>query len=330
MKKSLRAFGYFRPEAGLLALVLGLIAAGAVAGLLKPWPLSLLVDCVFGTSAVPGWLAGLPGGGENAALIKWLAVLVLVLHLVQGGISALYTYLSIQIGLRGLNRVRNELFEKLMRLSLRFYHGAQMGDVIYRASWDTYAFQTCFQQGWITLGTSLISLLMMLVVMARLNARLTLVALGVVPLLLLAIRHFGRQMTQLSGAAQRADSLVTSTVQQDIAALQIIQSYTREARETDRYRARSAAARTSRFAQHRAEVLYALAIASIFATGTAGIAWTGAGEVLRGHLTLGELLVFVAYLAQIYEPLNQLSHVGATLSAAGAGMSRVFELPERV
>jgi len=333
MKNFWRAFRYFRAEAPLLAVVLGLIVLGAVLSVLKPWPLSLIVDCVFGTRATPAWLQALPAAVGKPALIGWLAGLVLFFHFGQGAVAALYNYFSIKTGLRGLTRVRNEVFQKLLGLSLQFHHGAPSGDVIYRASWDTYAFQTYFQQGWITFLTALVSLLMMVGVMARLNLRLTLIALGTVPFLLLVIQRFGSRMSARGKLAQQADSRVTSLVQENITALQVIQSYTGEPGEIRRFEAQTRVAERTRLAQHGAEVLYGLAITAVFASGTAAIVWQGAEEVVRGSLTVGQLLIFTAYLAQLYEPLNQLSHVGATLSSAAAGMSRVFELldaPEEI
>jgi ATP-binding cassette subfamily B protein/subfamily B ATP-binding cassette protein MsbA len=79
-------------------------------------------------------------------------------------------------------------------------------------------------------------------------------------------------------------------------------------------------------AQHGWEVFYSLVIAAGFAVMTAGLTWVGARQVLAGKLTIGEVLVFLGYLTQLYEPLNQLSHVGATVSDASAGARRVFEL----
>jgi ATP-binding cassette subfamily B protein/subfamily B ATP-binding cassette protein MsbA len=333
MKNTLRAWRYFRPDAALLAAVAGLILAGAGLGALKPWPLSLVVDCALGSRPVPGWLASLPGATGRTGLVPWLAGLVLACHFGQALVVAVSSYLSIKVGLRGLSRARNEVFEKLMRLSLRFYQNSRAGDLIHRAAWDTFSFQTCFQQGWITFLTATLSLAMMLVVMARLNGRLTLASLAVVPCVAAIIQQFTRRMGARGRLAQQADSRVTSTVQQDLAAIQIIQGYTRETAEIGRFHEQTGAARQSRLAQHGFEVLYGLAIATVFAAGAAGIVWLGAGEVARGRLTAGELLVFVAYLAQLYEPLNQLSNLGSTLSGAGAGMARVFELldsPEEI
>src|SRR6185436_9436444 len=64
----------------------------------------------------------------------------------------------------------------------------------------------------------------------------------------------------------------------------------------------------------------------ILGLSTAAVTWFGARQVLSGALTLGELLIFLAYLAQMFEPLNQLSQVGATLSTAGVSIRRVYEI----
>ena len=334
MKTLLRALQFFRPEAPRLAAVFGLMLASAAAGLLKPWPLAWIVDHVLGGRPWPLWLASLGfADADKASALGLLAVAIVGLHFGQAAIASAYTYLSIKVGLRGLTRVRNEVFGWLLRLSLRFHQGASAGDVIQRAAWDTYAFQTLFQQGLIAFTSALISLLLMIAVMARLNGPLTLVALGTVPLLLLTMRFFSGRMGERSQAAQQADSRVTSLVQQGIAALPLTQSYTREAHEAGRFHAQTVVAQELRLAQHGWEVWYLLAIAAVFGLGTAGISWLGAHEVLAGRLSVGQLLIFLAYLSQLYDPLNQLSHVGSTITGAGAGARRVFEIldtPEEV
>jgi ABC-type multidrug transport system fused ATPase/permease subunit len=72
-------------------------------------------------------------------------------------------------------------------------------------------------------------------------------------------------------------------------------------------------------------VIYLAAVAAILSAGTAGLVALGSREVSSGQLTLGQLLVFLAYLAQLYEPLNQLSHLGGTISTAQASAQRVLE-----
>lgn len=331
MSTLLRALQFFRPERARIAGVLALMLAGIGANLLKPWPMAMLVDSVLGSKALPTALES--WSGDKAGLIALLAGATVLLHLLQGGLNATQNFLAISVGLRGLRRVRNEVFGWLQRLSLRFHQGRNTGDLIHRAAWDTFSFQTLFQQGMMTSASAALSFGLMVIVMAQLNGRLTLIALATVPLLLLVIRTFGKRMTEQGASAQQADSQVTSLVQQNIAALPLVQSYTREDHEAAHFSTHTEQAQERRLAQHGWEVAYWFAITAVFGGGTAGILWLGANEVLRGTATLGELLIFLTYLGQFYEPLNQLSHVGATVSNASVGAKRVFEIldtPEEV
>lgn len=326
MKHLLRALQYFRPDALRIAIVFGLLLLSAGANLLKPWPLALIIDSVIGEKPLPHWLRQWDGDSAKALLVMIFSAAIFLLHIGHGFLSATQNYLAIQVGLRGLRRVRDEVYACLQHLSVRFHQSAKTGDLIYRASWDTYSFQTLFQQGMITFGTALVSLLLMVLIMWRLNAALTLVALATVPLLLLAMTIFGRQMRERTVAAQQADSQVASLVQQSIAALPLIQSYTREDVEQSQFTRQTATAQAKRLSQHGSELLYWLAISMVFALGTAAIVWFGSQQVFQNKLTVGQLLIFLAYLAQLYEPLNQLSHVGATVATASAGARRVFEI----
>jgi ATP-binding cassette subfamily B protein/subfamily B ATP-binding cassette protein MsbA len=332
MKALFRALNFFRPDAARILWVFVLLLASVALNLLKPWPLALIVDDVLGNRPLPGLLAP-AGAWGKAGLIGCLAGAIFLLHFAQGALAGAQNYFSIQAGLRGLTRVRQEVFARLQRLSLRFHQGANAGDLIYRASWDTYAFQTLFQQGLMTFVTALLSLFFMLCIMARLNVPLTLVALALAPLLVIAIRVFGRAMRDRAAQARQADSRVTSLVQQGIAALALTQSYVREEFEAGRFQTAAVEAEKRRLSQHGWELAYGFVIAVIFGLGAAMTAWLGARQVLAGALTIGQLLVFLSYLLQLYEPLNQLSFVGATVAGAAAGARRVFEIldaPESV
>ena len=333
MKHALRALQFFRSEMHRMGVVFLLLLFNIGLNLLKPWPLALLVDSLFGNQPLPAWLQNFSGTENKYSLLLTLTLAMLAIHLVQGGLGASQNYLSIQIGLAGLRRVREQVFACLQRLSLRFHQGSRSGDIIYRAAWDTFSFQTLFQQGLITAVSASLSLVLMMVVMFHMNVLLTLIALAVVPVLVLTIRHFGKKMTERGMSAQQADSAVTSFVQQSIVALPLIQSYTREEHEENAFSVRTLAAQQKRLAQHGWELIYWLVIAVVFALGTAAMLWFGGRQVLAGHLTVGALIIFLDYLRQFYEPLNQLSHVGATIASAQAGVQRVFEIldtPEEV
>lgn len=321
-----RAASYFRPDAPRIAVLVVLLLLSICFGLLRPWPLALLVDCLLGSHSFPEFLKPFFPGQDKAREGLFLALGALLFHVLQALLGGWQNYLGIGISLRGLSRVRVDLLGCLQRLSWRYHQRVASGDLIYRASWDTYAFQTLFQQGFVTLLTALVSLGLMVIIMLQVDIRLTCVALSAAPLLLIVIRKFGPRMIKRGQAAQEADSVVSSRVQQTIHLLPLIQSYTQESRQESVFSRLVKSAERARLSQHGAELLYSGAVAVVFALVTSLILWLGSGQVLSGKLSVGQLLIFLAYLTQLYEPLNQLSHVGSTLATAGAGAQRVFEV----
>jgi len=302
----------YRPEALRCAGALGLVGLTTTAAVIKPWPLAWILDALSGrsdaTDSIPRWTLALLGA--------------YLLHAVLG---AAQQSLVITLGLRGLQRIRHQVFERLVRLSPREVQGTAAGDWIYRATWDTYAFQTLFTHGIFTALTAGAGVVAMTVVMARIHLPLTAVALATVPPLIGVMRFFGPRLQRAAAGAQSTDSGIAAAVQQAVANLPLIQAFTRESSTTGAFDRQSGEAFAARRHQHRSEVLYLAAVAAILAAGTAGIVALGSREVAGGRLTLGQLLVFLAYLAQLYEPLNQLSHLGGTVATAQASAQRVLQ-----
>lgn len=321
-----RVFPFYRPELSRVVTALVLLAAAIGAGLARPWPLALAVDYVLNDRSLPAWLTRL---GEERTAAEWVVILALglfVIHAAQAALSAGHERLAIQSGLRGLERVRRVLFDQLQQMSPRGLQTQRMGDVLYRATWDVYAFQTLFQHGVFKSFQAVATLGLMVAVMVQVDAVLTGLALLLVPLLVTVMRAFGGRMNERSMSAHRADSQVTSRVQQMLAALPVIQSFVREPEESACFHALAAEARHRRAMQHEWEVAYLAVVMMVFAAGVGTLLWLGGWRVISGQLTVGGLLVFLAYLAQFQEPLNQISHMGATFSDAYAGVRRVCEL----
>ena len=312
MKWLIPTLRIYRPDAARCATALGLVGLTTAAAVIKPWPLAWILDALSGRS------------GDTDSIPRWTLAL-LGAYLLHGLLGATQQSLVITLGLRGLQRIRHQVFERLMRLSPREVQGNAAGDWIYRATWDTYAFQTLFTHGIFTSLTAGAGVIAMTVVMARIHLPLTAVALATVPPLLIVMRIFGPRLQRAAAQAQTADAGIAAAVQQAVANLSLIQAFTRESSTTSDFDRQAGEAFLARRHQHRSEVVYLAAVAAILAAGTAGIVALGSREVAAGRLTLGQLLVFLAYLAQLYEPLNQLSHLGGTISTAQASAQRVLE-----
>ncbi|MGV3771759.1 MAG: ABC transporter ATP-binding protein [Verrucomicrobiales bacterium] len=321
-----RLFPFFREDLAKALLALGLLLVTIAANVAKPWPIAVIVDSVLGGKELPQVVRDyLPFQNPNS-LILALAVIIFLLHSIQGITSACQNYMVIQIGLRGLRRARMALFKALERLSLKFFFGQNQGDLIYRATWDSYGVQTLLQQGFFTSLNAGLLLGFMLLIMFKVNTTLTLAALTIFPPLLLTMWGFGKGMKKRSLASHQADSGVASIYQQTITAIHLIQSYTQEKTELKRFVQQADASLAKKKSQHGYELIYWLFIAVLFGAGTALMAWIGANEVLKGRLSVGELIVFLSYLSQLYEPLNQISQIRGTVANANASVDRVFEI----
>lgn len=321
----LPAFRFFRSDWPRILLALALLALVVAAGVLKPWPLALIVDCALGQRPWPTGLERWVGDDPRGRVMVLCGVLVAV-HVGHAVLQALLQHVLIHTGLRGLARVRRAVFDWLLGLSPKQLQQRTAGDIIYRATWDTYAFQTLFQHGVFTALSAFASVMIMVMVMWRLDVRLALAALGVIPPLLILMQAFGRRMSARAAAAQTAESRLATLVEQGVTLLPLIQSYTAESRMTVAFGAAANDTLMARLRQHRTEVWYLGLVAALFALATGGLVWIGTLEVQAGRLTVGSLWVFVAYLAQLYEPLNQLGHLGGTVSQARAGVARVMEV----
>src|SRR5512144_1095219 len=326
LRQLLRALGYFRPDAGRIALSVGLLLLGIGLNLLKPWPLAVLVGSIRGGKPYPGWLPDAARAWGQPAQLTAVIAASLALHLAHAAACAGHAYLSIGVGLRGLRRVRDDVFGWLQRLSLRYHHGTEAGDIIFRAGTDTCAFQTLYLQGFLTFLSATGTLLFMTFAMVRLNLRLAAVAMVAVPILLLSIKVFGRAMRVRGTAAQQAESKVYALILQGITALPLIQSHAREDHERQRFTAHTEEARQQKMAQQGLEVFYWGSISVILSACTLGLTWVGAQQVLAAHLTVTELLVLLAYDPQLFNPLHPHSQDGATPSSASAIPRRVFEI----
>lgn len=322
MRPLRQAYPFFAPDRARLSGIAGLLLAGTALAVLKPWPIAIAIDSLIGDQPVPAWL---PGASREVLLVALTAATFLI-HAAVALVLAAGHRMAIEVGLNGLRRVRGAVFEKLQTLPIEYHLRHPQGDLIQRATWDTCAFQTIFQQGFVTVFTAGLSLALMIVVMARLNLALTLVTLATLPPLLIAIRVCGPRMMRAGSAAQERDGRLASRVQQNIAATSVIRAFNHEPAEIERFGTEADTSRNLRGRQHGLEIAYLAVVAIVFGGGIAAILMTGATQVTLGRATVGDLIVFIAYLSQFYEPLNQLSNVGVNVSTAGAGVERVCEI----
>ena len=315
--------------------LLGFVALSLLStplSLLAPLPLKVAVDSIIGTEPLPHPLnrlipSSLDAASGALAFVAILGIAIALLKQLQGGASSL---LQTYIGERLLLNFRAKLFRHVQRLSL-FYHDSRgTTDSTYRIQYDAYCVQAVTMGGVIPFVNAGITLVGMVAVTALVDWQLALVALTVAPILFSIARGFRRPLRNRWKEIKHVDSSAMSVIQEVLGAVRVVKAFGREDHEHDRF-VRQSRKKVSRLMQAALfQGSFEILVGVTMAAGTSAALWIGVLHVRSGALTLGELLVVMAYLAQLYSPLNTLSKLVTDLQSAFASAERAFALIDEI
>jgi ABC-type multidrug transport system fused ATPase/permease subunit len=312
------------------------IALSTLLSLAAVWPMALLVDTVLvPDSPAHGFVKLLPQPirQSRAGQIAFLALSVFLLRIAQEILTSWRGLLGVRVGHAGICRLRSALFAKLQELSLLFHRGQQQGDTIFRLTRDAVGCQQVLNV-LIEVAVAAVTLAVILVVMLSRSVPLTAIAVAVVPPLLATNILFGRGLKVRSRIARTAESEFTSSVQQAVSTFCLTQAFWRQGDEHRRFTHSSQRNLDAWYDLQWYLMWYRMSVGLIFGAGTAGIfgwgGWMAYEDQIQGHdptgMTVGSLVVFVAYLGMLYDPLCKLSGAGANMLEGVAGMERVFDV----
>jgi ATP-binding cassette, subfamily B, bacterial len=323
----------------VLAFLLLSLCATPLA-LLTPLPLKLAVDSVIGSRPLPRFLGALlPAAwlrSETAILIllTGLVVLFALLTLVHRlATEMLKTY----VGERLTVGFRSRLFRHVQQLSLSYHDRQGTSDSTYRIQYDAPAIQAIVIEGVIPLVSALAMLGGMLYVTWRLSPRLALVAVTVCPPLLLMTALFRRRLRRQWRHVKNLESSAQSIVQEVLGAVRVVKAFSQETHEHARFELQSRSGMAARLRAAFQEHCYGVLVGVITAFGTAAVLFLGVRDVRSGALSLGNLLMVMAYLGKLYDPIKTLGKQLATREKSFASAERAFslldeapEVPERL
>jgi ATP-binding cassette subfamily B protein/subfamily B ATP-binding cassette protein MsbA len=315
---------YLRPYR--LPFAWALLQVFLIAGfeLLKPWPLKIVIDQVLGGTPAAPPLEGL----SPPALLALACLAIVLVQLGAGGLTLLHNYTTIAVGQRMVNDLRGALYGHLQRLSLAFHSRQKVGDLMYRVTADSFSVQTMVMNGALPILSAVILLAGMLLVLVPIDPLLTLLSLTIVPALFVLIAVFNRKITAIAGEVREAEGRVYSLVQWAFSSVKLVQAFTKEEEEHRRFMGASRASLGSTLRLYSWQTFYSAIVNTVIAAGTAIVVYTGGRAVLDGRLTVGELIIFISYLAQLYQPVNQITQSWGLIAGARIGAGRVFEILE--
>ena len=309
--------------------VVGVFALGLLASpiaLLTPVPLKIVVDSVLGTRPLPPLLRALAPAGASAAATLTVAIGLLLAVTALGQLQSLATTLvRTYIGERLVLDFRSLLVQQVQRLSLSYHDSRGTADSVYRIQYDAPAIQNILVDGAIPFVSAAITVITMWIVTANLDRQLAIVALAISPPLFFLSRLYRPRMRRQSRQVKKLESSALAVVQETLGALRVVKAFGQEARETGRFVHRSREGVAARIRLAVLEGGYGLLIGLVTALGMAAVLLIGVGHVRAGTLTLGQLLMVLGYLGQLYEPLKTMSRKATGLQGyLASGPSRCW------
>ena len=323
-----RAFRYVRPYKGKGTATIALTILLALAAIAEPWPLAFVVDTVLHDKPPPGWMTSLVGDGQ-AGLIVLGAVGILLIALVVGGLTVAHDYVSTSLDLRMVLDLRSELFRHMLRLPPTFHEDRPTGRLMYQLNDEpdslghvVLAIPEFAQSGLTMLG--------MLFIAFRIDIRMTLLCLTIIPFVAWSTTYFANRIEAHARKTRRLEVATISIVLETITMIRVIVTYGREAHEHRRFRDVGEKAVDARVKLTMREGTFRLVVNFLTAAGTAAVLGFGAYEVVQGHISTGELLVFLAYVTAVYDPLKAFTNKMAALQQLLMALKAMFRMLDTV
>ncbi|HKR83096.1 MAG TPA: ABC transporter ATP-binding protein, partial [Terriglobales bacterium] len=295
--------------------------------LLYPLPLKVVVDSVLGTQPLPSWLVRwVPFLRLRAASLEAAIGILLAIALVVSIQSLAAWWLQTYTGEKLVWDFRARLLDHVQRLPLMFHDRYGATDSVYRIQHDAPSIQYVTIQGLVPLMTAVFTLVAMIVVTARMDLVLALIALTITPALFLLSLGCSRIVRKRSETIKNLDSSALAVIQEVIGSIRVIKAFGQENREHDRFVRRSAKRMSQQVRLSIQQAVFNVLIGLTIAIGTAAALYFGVRHVRAGTLTIGSLLMIMAYIAQIYQPLQILTGKVTDLQVWLASLDRTFVL----
>jgi ABC-type multidrug transport system fused ATPase/permease subunit len=312
LKPTGRLFSYLKPHWRKVSFLVLLTILVTGLGLVHPYLIRLLLDgVIYGHHT--DWLAPLVG----------VFVLTVV---VTAGLSYVQSYLNQQVGHRVIRRMRNELYEHLQRLQIRFFHRQETGKIMSRIVNDTEAVQDVIIFSIETVARSILTLVGVTVILFRMNASLALCTLIPIPLFILAVVLYSRALKRRFLTFREKIADLNAFLQERISGIRVVKSFTREPIEQRAFEGRTQDYYEAYMSAARIHSTVGPVMTLAGSVGMLLVMFLGGRLALRGTLTGGELVAFVLYLGFFYRPIGEIGRlVGYEIPRGMASAERIFE-----
>jgi ABC-type multidrug transport system fused ATPase/permease subunit len=319
--------GLIRPYRRTLVFILLAMLLETAMSLATPWPLKIILDNVVGHHKLTPWFDHLLGPlleSGSRLHVAALAALAFVIIAVIGAVASyIDNYYTESVGQWVAHDLRMRMYQHLQRLSLGYYSTHETGAILSTLTTDIQTIEGFASSSTLNILVDLLTILCMLALMFWLNWDFTLIAVAVTPFLLLFVSRFKKAVKKATHAVRKEQSEIVAVVQQGLESIQVVKAFgqekTQEALLYDVSQATVGAALKAR----GIKALLSPVVTITVAVCTAIVLWRGAALILVHAMTIGELTVYLAYLAKFFKPVKDLATTTNAIAQAAVGVERI-------
>jgi ATP-binding cassette, subfamily B, bacterial len=309
-----RVLAYARPYRLRIAIMLGLILATTGLGLVTPLILRDLIDRT------------LPQG--DISRLMRLAVLLLLIPAVSGGLNVIQRRLNAAVGEGVIYDLRVALYSHLQAMSLRFYTNTKAGELMSRLNNDVVGAQNAISNTIVNIVTSLVQTTALLLVMFSLEWRLTIAAIIIMPLFALAARRMGQQLREITRVQMEANAHMNAMMNEtlNVGGALLVKLFGRGPVEVRRFQDRAAEVRDLGIRRAVQATIFFVLVGLVAAVGMALVYGLGGYLVIQGAFTIGTIVAFGSYLGSLYGAMQGLAGAPVEFATSIVSFERVFEV----
>jgi len=326
MKRFLRLLRYARPYALRMFVGLLCVLSVALSNLVFPQVIRFVLDEVIRKPQPTLRLLGYSLSMSPVGWLNTIFVFLLLLYVARGVISYGRSYLMSWVGQRILFDVRNQVFQRLQELPMRFYQTRGTGHIMARITGDVDMVGSVVTSSTIDMLTNVVTVVAIVILLVQLNWQLALMSFLAVPLFAINYRAFIKAITRIWIAFRRKWSELYGELHESIAGAQVVKAFAQEKYETRMFMKGMRESYTYSVQLARLGTLLGSIAELIAVSGTAFVLWYGGRLVLRGDLTPGALVLYYSYLGMLYYPIVTLSSMNEVIQRALVSADRVFDI----
>ena len=246
-----------------------------------------------------------------------------MIAIIGSAASYIDNYYTESVGQWVAHDLRMRLYQHLQRLSLRYYSTHETGTILSTLTADIQTIQGFASSSTLSILVDLLTILCMLGLMFWLNWDFTLIAVAVTPFLLLFVSRFKKAVKNATHEVRKEQSAILAVAQQDLESIQVVKAFGQEKVEEKLLYDVSEATVGAALKARSIKALLSPVVNITVALCTAVVLWRGAALILAGTMTIGELTVYLAYLAKFFKPVKDLATTTNAVAQAAVGAERI-------